>query len=188
MKPDYTPKYVKKILVDRKEVEAGIAKCARWVNKTYAHSKKPPVLLGTLKGAIPFYGRLAMRIKLPLHFDFMVLSSFRGQMKACGKPEVLRDLVTDIKGRDVIVVEDVADTAKTLSLMIKYLKSKKPKSVRTVVLVDKKDCRVVPFKPDYACFTIKGNPFLVGYGLDIKEVARNLPYIAEFDTKYLNKL
>lgn len=188
MKPDYTPKYVKRILVDRKEVEEGIAKCARWVNKTYAKAKKPPILLATLKGAIPFYGRLVLRIKLPIHFDFITLSSFRGKMVADQEPEIVRDLITEIKGRDVIIIEDVADTAKTLSYMVQYLKSKKPKSVRTIVLVDKPECRKVPFKPDYACFTLKGNPFLVGYGLDIKELARNLPYIAEFDKKYLNKL
>lgn len=189
MKPDYTPKYVKRILVDRKEVEAGIAKAARWINRNYAKCKKEPILLGILKGAIPFYGRIAMRIKMPVKFEFIRLSSFRGQMQAVGEPVILSDLLLkDIKGRDIIIIEDVADSARTLSVLVKYLKNKKPKSVRTVVLADKPDLRKTKFTPDYACFTFKGNPFLVGYGLDIKEVARNLPYIAEFDTKYLNKI
>ena len=188
MKNDYKPKYVKRILVDRKEVEEGIAKAARWINKKYSNSKQPIVVIGILRGAIPFYGRLVMRIKRPVYFEFVRLSSFRGGIKAAGKPEMLSKIEHNIKGRDVIVVEDVADTARTLSVLVKYLKSKKPKSVRTVVLANKPDMRVVNFKPDYVCFNFKGNPFLIGYGLDIAELARNLPYIAEFDKKYLNKL
>ncbi|MCQ3908300.1 MAG: hypothetical protein MJ200_01790 [Mycoplasmoidaceae bacterium] len=131
---------------------------------------------------------MAMQIKRDIHFDFIVLSSFRGQMKAVGNPKIVTDVISDIRGRDIIVVEDVLDSARTLSVLIKYLKSRKPSSVKTMVLVDKVDMRAVPFKADYACFTLKGNPFLIGYGLDIKEAARNLPYIAEFDKKYLNKL
>lgn len=188
MKPDFTPKYIKKILIDRKEVEAGIAKAARWINKKYSKSKKRPILLCTLKGAIPFYGRLAVRIKIDIEFDTIQISSFRGAMHAVTEPKMLTDLGNEIKGRDVIVVEDVIDSAKTLSTLVKYLKTKKPHSVVTMALVDKVEMRKVPFKADYVCFTVKGNPFLVGYGLDIKEIARNLPYIAEFDTKYLDKI
>lgn len=184
----YKPKYVKKILVSTKEVKAGITKAANWINKRYAHCKKRPILLGILKGAVPFYAELVMQLNFDLHFDFMTLSSFRGNMKAVSDPKIVTKLLNDIRGRDVIVVEDVLDTAKTLAVLKKYLLGKKPHSLKFVVLADKVDMRVVPFKADYVCFSFKGSPFLVGYGLDIKEVARNLPYIAEFDKKYLNKL
>lgn len=188
MATKYLPKYVKRILVDSNKVKAGITKAANWINKKYAHCKKPPILLAILKGAIPFYGELVMQIKKDIVFDFIVLSSFRGQLKATGKPRIVTDIMTDIQGRDVIVVEDVIDSARTLSVLCKYLKARKPKSLATIALVDKVDMRVVKFKPDYVCFTLKGNPFLVGYGLDIKEIARNLPYIAEFNKKYINKI
>lgn len=184
----YKPKYVKKILSNSKQVKLAITKCANWINKRYSHSKKRPILLAILKGAIPFYAELVMQLKFDFEFDFMVLSSFRGNMHAVGKPKIVTDLISDVEGRDVIVVEDVLDSARTLSVLRNYLKSKKPKSLKFIVLADKVDLRVTPFKADYACFTFKGNPFLIGYGLDIREIARNLPYIAEFDKKYLNKL
>ncbi|MBQ0045591.1 MAG: hypoxanthine phosphoribosyltransferase [Mycoplasma sp.] len=184
----YKPKYVKKILISQKEVKDGITKAANWINKRYSHCKKRPILLAILKGAVPFYAELVMQLHFDFHFDFMVLSSFRGQMKAVTQPKIVTDIMNDIKGRDVIVVEDVLDSAKTLTVLKKYLLSKKPNSLKFIVLADKVDLRQVPFKADYACFTIRGDKFLVGYGLDIKEIARNLPYIAEFDKKYLNKL
>lgn len=184
----YKPKYVKKILVSQKEVKAGITKAANWINKRYAHCKKRPIVLGILKGAIPFYAEVVMQLNFDFNFEFMTLSSFRGNMHAVNKPKIVTDIVNDIKGRDVIVLEDVLDTARTLVVLKKYLLAKKPKSLKFMVLTDKVDMRVVPFKADYVCFSFKGSPFLIGYGLDIKEVARNLPYIAEFDKKYLNKL
>lgn len=188
MEKIYRPKYVKKILVSKKEVKAGIAKAANWINKHYAHCKKRPIILGILRGAIPFYAEVVMQLNFDFRFDFMRLSSFRGNMHAIAQPKIITEIANDVKGRDVIVLEDVLDSARTLSVLKKYLLSKKPQSLKFMVLADKVDMRVVPFKADYACFTFKGKPFLIGYGLDIKEVARNLPYIAEFDKKYLNKL
>lgn len=185
---NYKPKYVKKVLITEKQVALGIKKAATWMNKKYANAKKPPVIVGILNGAVPFYGQLVTQLKFECLFDFMTLSSFRGQMKACSKPNIVTGLRTDIKNRDVIIVEDVVDRACTLKTVVKYLKTKQPKTVRTVVLVDKPNLRVTTFKPDFACFTLKGNPFIVGCGLDIKEKARNLPYIGEFDEKYLNKI
>jgi len=188
MKKEFVPKYVDKILVPRDKIEKRIKEAAEWVNKTYAKAKKPPVLLIILKGAVPFLGRLAMDIKIDVVFDFMVLSSFRGGTKASGLPQIVTDIMSDIKGRDVLIVEDVVDTARTISVLKNYLKLHEPKSIRTCVLVDKPECRVKPFKPDFACFKIEGNPFLIGYGLDVKEIARNIPYIATFKKEYLDKI
>jgi len=188
MAKDFVPPYVDKILVERPRIEAEIKKAAEWINTQYAKAKQPPVLLIILKGAIPFLGRLAMDIKIDVVFDFMVLSSFRGGIKASGKPQIVTDLMTDIKGRDVIIIEDVVDTARTLTVLINYLKLSEPKSIKTMVLVDKPACRMKAFVPDYSCFVIDGDPFLIGYGLDVKEIARNLPYIATFKKEYLDKI
>ena len=184
----FRPKYVKRIFVQEKEIEAAITKAAKWIEKNYKNCKKPPILISILKGAVPFYCKTAMNIHMDVEFDFIVLSSFRGQMKALTAPKIVTDLCSDIHGRDVIVLEDVIDTARTLKVLIDYLKLRKPHSIKTMCLVDKPDKRMVKFKVDYSCFSIKGDPFLIGYGLDIKELARNLPYIAEFDKKYLNKI
>lgn len=185
---NFKPKYIKKILVDRKEIEKRIADCAQFLNKKFKNAKEAPIIISILKGAIPFYGRLTMELNFDMVMDFIVLSSFRGGMQRTGMPQIVTDLMNDIKGRDVVIVEDVVDTARTLSILIKYLKLQKPKSITTVVLVDKADMRKVPFKPDYACFTLLGNPFLIGYGLDIKEKARNIPYLATFNKDYLDKI
>lgn len=187
-KKPFIPKYVKRIFYSEKQVNQKVAQAAEWLNKKFKNNKKPPIFLCVLKGALPFYGKLIMQIKMDVIFDFIVLSSFRGNIKAVGMPKIVTDLFNDIKGRDVVIIEDVSDSAKTLTVLIKYLKSRKPKSLTTVVLVDKPDMRKVSFKPDYACLTIKNNPFLVGCGLDINEKARNLPYIGEFDKRYLGKV
>lgn len=184
----YHPDYVGEIIASRSQIEKAIKKAAKWINRKYAHCKKPPILLAVLKGAIPFYGRLVMDLKIECVFDFIVLSSFRGSTKAQNEPTMLRDLLSDMKNRDVIIVEDIVDTAKTLNKLISYIKTKNPKSVSTVCLVNKYQMRAVKFEPNYACFKLKGNPFLIGYGLDINEVARNLPYIATFNKKYIDKL
>lgn len=187
-KKPFIPKYVKRIFYSEKQVDQQITKAANWLNKKFKGKKQAPIFLSILKGAIPFYGKLITKIKMDIIFDFIVLSSFRGKTKAVGMPKIITDIFNNIRGRDVIIIEDVSDTARTLSVLIKYLKSRKPKSITTVVLVDKPDMRKVVFKPDYACFTIYKNPFLIGCGLDINEKARNLPYIAEFDKRYLGKV
>lgn len=184
----YKPPYVKKILISQKEIEKGILKAAQWVNQRYAHCAKPPILLAILKGSVPFYGKLVMSLNIECCFDFMVLSSYRGGIKPVTKAQIMSDICGEIHNRDVIVIEDVLDSGQTLSLLLKHLKSKKPKSLKLMVLVDKPSLRKVKIKADYACFTLKGSPFIIGYGLDVKERARNLPYIAEFDVKYINKI
>ncbi|MCQ3907380.1 MAG: hypoxanthine phosphoribosyltransferase [Mycoplasmoidaceae bacterium] len=145
-------------------------------------------MIGILKGAIPFYGKLIMNLRIECQFEFITLSSFRGELEAIGTPRIATKLLNSIQGRDVVIIEDIIDTARTISKLYKYLRRQKPKSLTTVALIDKSEQRIVPYKVDYACFKIKGNPFVIGYGLDVREIARNLPYIASFKKEYLDKL
>ncbi len=184
----FRPPYVKSILISKSRIERAINKAARWIEKEYAHCKKPPILLAVLRGSIPFYTKLVMNLHIDCCLDFILMSSFCGGLKAAQKPKIITDLSLDIRNRDVIIVDDVLDSARSTLILIKHLKRKGAKSVKIVVLVNKPAKRKLNIHPDFACFTLKGSPFLIGYGLDIKEVARNIPYIADFKTKYINKL
>lgn len=181
----FKPKYVKKIIIKPRKIKKGIRCAAKWINENYA--AKTPILIGILKGAMPFFGNLLPQLTIDVLTDFIVISSFKGQVKRQSKPTIITDVKTNITGKDVIIIDDVLDSARTMKVLISYLKKKKPKSIKIVVLVDKPSERKVTLKPDFAAFSIN-NVFIVGFGLDIKEKARNLPYIAEFNRDYLNKI
>lgn len=187
MSKQFKPKYVKKILINQTQVEKSIDNAAKWLNKKFKNKKGTPLIIGVLRGATPFFGHLLMKLNFDLTTDFLRISSFRG-MKRVQDPKVCSWLDTPVKGRHVVIVEDIIDSAKTMSALVKALKKYKPKSVTTICLVDKPEARLVKFKVDYACNTLSGNLFLVGWGLDVKEKARNLPYIAEFDKRYIDKV
>ena len=181
----FKPKYVKKIIIKPRKIKKGIRCAAKWINENYV--AKTPILIGILKGAMPFFGNLLPQLTIDVLTDFIVISSFKGQVKRQSKPTIITDVKTNITGKDVIIIDDVLDSARTMKVLISYLKKKKPKSIKIVVLVDKPSERKVTLKPDFAAFSIN-NVFIVGFGLDIKEKARNLPYIAEFNRDYLNKI
>ncbi len=184
----YNPKYVKKILFDTQQLYAAIKKAAIWATKKFKNDRLPPVFLCLLKGALPFYSTLIMNIDCDIITDFMVVSSFRGQITKQTKPQIITDILADIKNRNVIICDDVIDSGETLSFLKRYLTKKGAKNVYVMVLADKPKCHKVNIKADYACFIIKNKAFLIGYGLDINEKARNLPYLAEFDKKYLHEI
>lgn len=108
--------------------------------------------------------------------DFMVVSSFKGENKAQGKPEIITDIFTDIKDKHVLILEDIIDSAYTIKYVTEYLSKRNPKSIKVMSLLNKKEGRKVDFELDYYCFDIE-NQFLIGFGLDYKEKLRNLPYI-----------
>ncbi len=180
----FKPKYVKRILFSKNKIEKETLKAAYWIKKTYQNCKRPPILVAILKGVIPFYGNLVTNLEMDVEFDCLIVQSYRGKFRPNAKPDIVTDLVSNIKGRDVLLIDDIVDSAKTLSVLIRYLKKRKPKSIKTMVLIDKPDGRKVEFEPDYSCFTLKGKPFLVGWGLDARELGRTIPYIAEVDKKY----
>ena len=178
------PKYVEKVYFEQDQIEIGIQKAAKWIDINYKN--KTPILVAVLKGAIPFYGNLLTKIKVDVICDFIVMSSFKGQIVAQSKPEIVTDLISDIKQQHIVVIEDIVDTGRSMKVLKKWLIEKGAKSVKVISLVDKPEARKVKFDVDYKCFDVPGNAFLIGYGLDFKEKCRNLPYIAELNKKYIN--
>ena len=125
---------------------------------------------------------LAKRITVPVSFDFMAVSSYGAGTSSSGVIKIVKDLDDSIMGKDVIVVEDIVDSGRTLSYLMEMLKERKPASLRLCTLLDKPDRRVIQVPVDYTCFQIP-DEFVVGYGLDYAQKYRNLPYIGivEFD-------
>ena len=164
-----------KPIVTQEEMRMRIRELGRQITADY--TEKDLVLVGILKGAFAFYADLARAIRLPLRVDFLVVSSYAGRAKSKGKIKVLTDLTEDIAGRDVLLVEDIVDSGRTVQYLRKTLGSKKPKSIQVCALLNKPDRRDVDVVIDYVGFNIP-NKFVIGYGLDYQQKYRNLPYLA----------
>lgn len=162
------------ILFTRQEIEAKVRKLAAEIRQDY--SDKQPLLIGILKGSFMFMADLIRLLDLPLEVEFIRLSSYGRGRESSGKIKVLQGLRTPVKGRDVLVIEDIVDTGLTTSFLLDYLQKKKPASLRLCALTDKPSRRQVPVSIDYLGFTVP-DKFLVGYGLDLDEKFRNLPDI-----------
>jgi hypoxanthine phosphoribosyltransferase len=141
---------------------------------------KALTLVGVLKGAFAFYADLVRAIHLPLIVDFLVVSSYGAKAKTSGRVKIISDLTTDIKGRDVLLVEDIVDSGMTLSFLRKKLMARRPESLKVCALLDKPERHKADVVLDYVGFSIP-NKYVVGYGLDYQDKYRNLPYIAVLD-------
>ena len=168
---------IEKVLVTQDQIEVATTKLAKWIDKNY--KGKNPVCVAVLKGAIPFYASVLMKTTIDLTTDFIVYSSFQGQVRRMKCPRMITDLKTDIYGRHVIVFDDVIDSGLTIKSMFDIFKTRKPKSLKLVTLVDKPEKRVAKINADYSCFKLP-DYFLVGYGLDYMEKMRNINYIGVF--------
>lgn len=176
---------IKRVLISEEELVLGISKAAKWINDNYY--QKDLVIISILKGSIPFVGALIPKITVDFQIDFLSVSSFKGGIKAATSPEILSKLNIDIKNKDILIVEDIVDSGKTISHVINLLKEQDPKSIKLLTLLDKPEGRETTLVADYSCFTIP-LLFIVGFGLDYGEYLRNLPYIAELKEEvYLNK-
>lgn len=133
-----------------------------------------------LKGAVYFATELTKRITVPLTLDFMAASSYGANTESSGVVKITRDLDESIVGKNVIIVEDIIDTGRTLKRLVEILKERGPKSIRLCTLLDKPDRRVVDVNVDYTGFSVE-DKFIVGYGLDYAQKYRNLPYIGELE-------
>ena len=133
-------------------------------------------LIGVLKGSVFFMCELAKRIKIPVTMDFMAVSSYGNGTTSSGVVKLIKDLDESIEGKNVILVEDIMDSGRTLSYLVKILKERKPETFKVITLLDKPERRVVEIEPDMTCFVIPDR-FVVGYGLDCAQKYRNLPYI-----------
>jgi hypoxanthine phosphoribosyltransferase len=161
-------------LFPRAEIEDAVSRLAAEITRDY-HDKNP-LLLGVLKGSFIFMADLVRLLDFPLELEFIRLSSYGSGRQTSGRVKVVQGLRSAVKGRDVLVVEDIVDTGITIAFLLDYLKKKRPASLRLCSLTDKPSRRQVPVKIDYLGFTVP-NKFLVGYGLDFDEAFRYLPDI-----------
>lgn len=166
---------IEKILLTEEQIQARITELGEILTKDY--KDKNPIVVGVMKGVVVFYADMIRKIKTPCQMDFMWISSYAGT-ESTGNMIVRRDVSSDIKGRHVLVLEDIFDTGNSLDYTVKHLLAKEPASVKVCTLLDKPERRNpnITLKPDYIGFTIP-NEFVVGYGLDFNENYRNLPYV-----------
>ena len=162
------------VMIDEATVEARIAEIAQQLSKEY--EGKTIHIIGVLKGSVFFMCELAKRLTVPVTMDFMSVSSYGNDTKSSGVVKMIKDLDESIEGRDVVLIEDIMDSGRTLSYLINILKERKPASFKVVTLLDKPDRRVVELEPDITGFVIPDR-FVVGSGLDCAQTYRNLPYI-----------
>ena len=163
-----------KVLIDEQKLQERISEIAKQIEEEYKN--KEITLICILKGSVLFTADLAKRINEDVRLEFIRVSSYGEGTESTGEIKMKLDLKDSIQGKDVIVVEDIIDTGRTLSYLMEYLKMKKPNSVKLCALLDKPDRRVKKVDVDYTGFQIP-DKFVVGYGLDWDEKYRNLPYI-----------
>ena len=161
--------------LSEEKIAARIAQMGEQISAEYGD--EPVCLICILKGSVFFTVELAKRITSPVELEFMCVSSYGADTKSSGVVKIVKDLDVSIEGKNVIVIEDIIDSGRTLSYLLENLKTRNPKSLKLCTLLDKPDRRVVEVNVDYIGFTIP-DEFVVGYGLDYNQQYRNLPYIA----------
>jgi len=176
-------KDIDRILITEEEIRVRCKELGEQIAKDY--KDKNVIMIGLLRGCIPFMADLARNMNIPMQVDYMDVSSYQGT-ESTGQIKVLKDLDTNIEGLDVIIAEDIIDTGQTLNTVINMFKLRKAKSIRVVTLLDKPEGRTVDFTADYVGFTIP-KEFVVGYGLDYNEFYRNLPYVGVLKEEVYSK-
>ena len=168
---------VNRVIISEEEIKEKIRETGKIISKEY--EGKPLLLVSILKGAFVFMADLCREITIPCEIGFMCAESYFQGTESSGNVNITLDLKQDISEYNVIIVEDIIDSGRTLSEVVKLLKQRNPISLKVYTLLDKPDRRVVDFTADYTLFTIP-DLFVIGYGLDCGELYRNLPYIAEY--------
>ncbi len=167
------------VMITAGQIKERIRELAEEISNDY--KDKNPLLIGVLKGAVVFLSDLIREIDMPLEVDFMAVSSYGADTASSGIVRIQKDLDQSIKGKDVLIVEDIVDTGLTLSYLFQNLNSRQPNSINVVTLLDKPDRRKVKFEADYCGFKIPDH-FVIGYGLDFNENYRNLKDICILNT------
>ncbi len=162
------------VLISEEDVDKKIYEIGQQITKDY--EGKNVHLICVLKGGVFFMCELSKRIDVPVTMDFMSVSSYGDDTKSSGVIKIVKDLDESITGKDVLVVEDIVDSGRTLSHLLELLKNRNPNSIKLCTLLDKPERRVKDVKMDYTCFQIP-DEFVVGYGLDYQQKYRNLPFI-----------
>lgn len=165
---------IKEILISEEDILNKVAELGKQITEDYRG--KYLLLLGTLKGAVPFIADLARAIELPLEIDYMAISSYGNSTQSSGVVRILKDLEGPLDQKHVLIVEDIVDSGLTLHYLMEVLRQRRPLSLRVCALLDKGRERVKAAKLDYMGFRIPDR-FVVGYGLDYAQRYRNLPYV-----------
>ena len=165
---------IERVLLTEEQIQDKVQELAKIISKEY--EGKDPIFVGVMKGVVMFFADMVKRVDIPCQIDFMWISSYQGTEST--HMQVKRDISSDIKGRHVVILEDIFDTGNSLDFTYKHLLSKEPASIKICTLLDKPERRnpAVTLQPEYVGFTIP-NEFVVGYGLDFNEYYRNLPYV-----------
>ena len=169
---------IKRVLITKEEIDEALDKAASKIDALY--DGRPVLLVSILKGAFVFMADVCRRVTVPCEISFMCAKSYYNGTVSSGEVTITMDLEQDISRYHVVILEDIIDTGKTLSDVVKLLKERNPVSLTVITLLDKPSRREVDFVPDMALFTIP-DYFVIGYGMDCGEYYRNLPYIAQYD-------
>ena len=166
---------IEKVLITEEQLQARIRELGEELTREYAD--KDPIVVGVLKGVVVFYADMIRELKVPCQMDFMWISSYAGT-NSTGSMIVRKDVSADVKGRHVLILEDIFDTGNSLDFVVKHLQAKEPASLKICTLLDKPERRKagITLQCDWTGFVIP-NEFVVGYGLDFNEHYRNLPYV-----------
>lgn len=165
---------IQEVLIPREKLEETVRRLGAEITADY--QGKTPMMITVLKGAFIFMADLVREVRVPCTLDFMAVSSYGSGTKTTGQVQIIKDLDTNIEGKDVIIVEDILDSGVTLSYLIELLKARRPASLRLCTLFDKPARRMRPVQVDYRGMEVP-DAFIVGYGLDYDEKYRNLPEI-----------
>lgn len=165
---------IQEVLLSEEEIQRKVKELGSALSEEY--KDRFPLVVGILKGAMPFMSDLIKRMEGHIEMDFMDVSSYGNEMISSGEVKIIKDLNTSVEGRDVLIIEDIIDSGLTLNYLVDLFHYRKAKSVKVVTLLDKPEGRKVELKPDVVGFNVP-DEFVVGYGLDYAERYRNLPYI-----------
>ncbi len=171
-------KTILKIVLDEARLRHGVNEMAEAISETYG--RDPITIVAIMTGSLVLLADLIRRLEMPLRVGLIQASSYRGGMTS-GELSIQDNWMLDIEGRDVLLVDDIFDTGKTLVDVVTHMKKSRPKSIRTAVLLRKKGTQTVEFEPDFVAFSIP-DEFVVGYGLDYEDQYRNLPYVAALES------
>lgn len=166
------------IMISTEEIQAKVKELGEQINSHYANSDKELVLIGLLRGSVIFMADLCRTITKPHELDFMTVSSYGGGTTSSRDVKILKDLDGEIRGKDVLVVEDIIDSGNTLSKVVEMLQTREPNSIQLCTLVSKPSCREIDLEVKFLGFEVE-DKFIVGYGLDYDQKYRHLPFIGE---------
>ncbi len=165
---------IEKVLIDEETLKAKVSELGAQISKDY--EGKNLLVVGILKGSVIFMADLLREITIPCEIDFMSVSSYGNGVKSSGVVKIVKDLDINLEGKDILIVEDILDSGKTLHHLRELLSSRNPKSFKICTLLDKPERREADISADYSGFSVP-NEFVVGYGLDFNEEYRNIPFV-----------